>query len=409
MQNFSSLKKSEIYNLNDKNNIDFVELGNLLKEQRENHSLSIGNLKELTHIPIHHIVAIENGLRSKLPEDLYLSGFIRKYAKVVGLTEDPLIKRYLAESYSNSEVKAQVKTKQATENQEEFDLLFQNNNVVQFRPENESFLKLDKIKEKFPMNVFKVYHFYLIFGVFLFLFACYLMLKTNSIESNDNSYDSYIAEEIKDTEPILEAEVETADVEAKSEPIQNIKNEEAESENDIESSFAFDDESKTQSRVVVNNSKVETKVKPVIQEAPRKLESTKVVVNNNLKNEYKTVLNKEKLNQPKKTHSVIAEAKQVKAKSEKPKVEIKVASTVNTANNQKTVIVKKVEPKASQTEPKTIAKSIPEKQTQPEKLPVASAPKKPIETVQSNTEEVRLRPLRYKVETEDVSSDKITN
>jgi len=70
--------------------MDFKELGLALKEERERQGLSIGVVMESTKISRTNIVAIENGDRSSLPHPVYARGFIKSYARFLGLDAEEL-------------------------------------------------------------------------------------------------------------------------------------------------------------------------------------------------------------------------------------------------------------------------------------------------------------------------------
>ncbi len=151
-------------------NNSLKEVGSILKEAREEKRLSLKEIKDKTCIPLHHIIAIEAGEREKLPEDLYLAGFIKRYAKSLGLNEQLISEIYIKGN------------KKENKNYEEkdFDMLFDNNteaehetNVFKFKPKTHS------VKNKgLEKSFFKVYHLYLLLGLCLFLIALYLMIKT---------------------------------------------------------------------------------------------------------------------------------------------------------------------------------------------------------------------------------------
>lgn len=61
------------------------ELGRELRQGRELRSLSIQHIHSLTLVPMHHIEAIESGEIEKLPQDIYVRGFIRRLGDAVGL------------------------------------------------------------------------------------------------------------------------------------------------------------------------------------------------------------------------------------------------------------------------------------------------------------------------------------
>jgi hypothetical protein len=86
LQKQKKLTKEEIVALAIQQRKDCLcELGRELREGRELRSLSIQYLHSLTLVPMHHIEAIENGEIEKLPQDIYVRGFIRRIGDAVGL------------------------------------------------------------------------------------------------------------------------------------------------------------------------------------------------------------------------------------------------------------------------------------------------------------------------------------
>jgi cytoskeleton protein RodZ len=61
------------------------ELGRELRKGRQIRSLSLQHLHSQTLVPLHHIESIENGEIEKLPQDIYLRGFIRRIGDALGL------------------------------------------------------------------------------------------------------------------------------------------------------------------------------------------------------------------------------------------------------------------------------------------------------------------------------------
>jgi len=61
------------------------ELGRELRKGRQIRSLSLQQLHSQTLVPLHHIEAIENGEMEKLPQDIYVRGFIRRLGDALGL------------------------------------------------------------------------------------------------------------------------------------------------------------------------------------------------------------------------------------------------------------------------------------------------------------------------------------
>jgi cytoskeleton protein RodZ len=90
------------------------ELGRELRKGRQIRSLSLQQLHSQTLVPLHHIEAIENGEIEKLPQDIYVRGFIRRLGDALGLdgsamanalpkpAENPIPSMYLSVSDSES-------------------------------------------------------------------------------------------------------------------------------------------------------------------------------------------------------------------------------------------------------------------------------------------------------------------
>lgn len=66
-------------------------LGQQLRQARLARSLSLNQLHSQTRIPLHHLVALEAGCIDRLPEDIYVRGFIRRLGDVLGLDSDRLL------------------------------------------------------------------------------------------------------------------------------------------------------------------------------------------------------------------------------------------------------------------------------------------------------------------------------
>lgn len=63
----------------------FAEIGQKLKAARESRGLSLRQICERTKIPINHLQALDDGNTDGLPEAVYVAGFIKRYAEMVGL------------------------------------------------------------------------------------------------------------------------------------------------------------------------------------------------------------------------------------------------------------------------------------------------------------------------------------
>ncbi|MFC0471989.1 RodZ domain-containing protein [Halalkalibacter kiskunsagensis] len=70
------------------------ELGQHLKEQREQKQLSLEDLQRTTKIQKRYLIAIEEGRFDALPGIFYARAFVKTYAEAIGLDPDPLFDQY---------------------------------------------------------------------------------------------------------------------------------------------------------------------------------------------------------------------------------------------------------------------------------------------------------------------------
>lgn len=73
------------------------ELGQKLKEAREEKGMSLEDLQEETKIQKRYLKAIEDGEYGKLPGSFYTRAFIKNYAEMVGLNFEELANEYRSE------------------------------------------------------------------------------------------------------------------------------------------------------------------------------------------------------------------------------------------------------------------------------------------------------------------------
>ena len=72
------------------------EIGHILREARENKGLSLEEAQAKTRISVRYLTALENGQYSALPTAVHVRGFLRNYARFLGLDPQPLLTRYAA-------------------------------------------------------------------------------------------------------------------------------------------------------------------------------------------------------------------------------------------------------------------------------------------------------------------------
>jgi len=65
--------------------MDLLELGQKLKEERENQGLTLEQIQQKTKISVQVLKAIEQGDTSLLPHPVYAKGFVQNYARILGL------------------------------------------------------------------------------------------------------------------------------------------------------------------------------------------------------------------------------------------------------------------------------------------------------------------------------------
>lgn len=85
--------------------MDLKELGRLLKEERLRQGLDLAEVMEKTKISRVSLEAIEEGNERALPHPVYAKGFVKNYARFLGLDADK-IGNSLAQVYSSEEVPA---------------------------------------------------------------------------------------------------------------------------------------------------------------------------------------------------------------------------------------------------------------------------------------------------------------
>ena len=88
-------------------------VGYTLRQERERQELSIEDIEQGTSIRALYIEAIEAGEYDKLPGTVYTKGFIKNYAKFLGMDADAVVKEFVADI---AELSAEAEAKAAAEN-----------------------------------------------------------------------------------------------------------------------------------------------------------------------------------------------------------------------------------------------------------------------------------------------------
>ncbi len=72
-----------------------MDVGAALRDAREQRGLSLNRLSQATKITVTILQAIETNRRDMLPAGIFLRGFVRAYARDVGLNPEDTVRQYL--------------------------------------------------------------------------------------------------------------------------------------------------------------------------------------------------------------------------------------------------------------------------------------------------------------------------
>src|SRR5262245_5005452 len=83
------------------------DFGSRFKQEREARHLSLGDVARVTKIPERSLERLEGGRFDELPAEVFVRGFVRSYARAVGLGPADLARRY-GEIVSTDEPRLEV-------------------------------------------------------------------------------------------------------------------------------------------------------------------------------------------------------------------------------------------------------------------------------------------------------------
>ncbi len=66
-------------------------VGQILKEERQRHQLSLAEMAKRTRIRLEYLQALESNQFGKLPAATFIKGYIKMYASIFGFDEQPLL------------------------------------------------------------------------------------------------------------------------------------------------------------------------------------------------------------------------------------------------------------------------------------------------------------------------------
>lgn len=71
-----------------------TDVGAILKTGRETKRMTLGELSRATRISIPNLEALEAGRFDDLPGEVFVRGFLKSYARAVGMSHDDVLARY---------------------------------------------------------------------------------------------------------------------------------------------------------------------------------------------------------------------------------------------------------------------------------------------------------------------------
>jgi cytoskeletal protein RodZ len=81
-------------------------IGRYLKNEREIRQVSLEELAQTTRIPLRHLWNLEDDHLERLPGDVFVRGFLKSYAKAVGLVPADVLRRFEGQSRPSIEPSA---------------------------------------------------------------------------------------------------------------------------------------------------------------------------------------------------------------------------------------------------------------------------------------------------------------
>lgn len=75
-------------------NRELVEFGGRLKKEREGRALAVVDIARVTKIPERSLELMEAGRFEELPGEVFVRGFLRSYARCVGVDPDETVRRF---------------------------------------------------------------------------------------------------------------------------------------------------------------------------------------------------------------------------------------------------------------------------------------------------------------------------
>ena len=95
--------------------VESLTLGEKLIKLRSQYRMSLADISKATRIQVKYLEALESGDHRGLPAEVYVRGFLRSYARYLGLEDDVFIKLYDKEKHIRAHLgKEEVQPTQTT-------------------------------------------------------------------------------------------------------------------------------------------------------------------------------------------------------------------------------------------------------------------------------------------------------
>ncbi len=69
-------------------------IGTYLRRERELRGISLDEIADTTRIALQQLQRLEDGRHAELPGEVFIKGYLRAYARAVGLKQDDVVARY---------------------------------------------------------------------------------------------------------------------------------------------------------------------------------------------------------------------------------------------------------------------------------------------------------------------------
>jgi cytoskeleton protein RodZ len=69
---------------------DLLQIGQLLREEREERAISLSDVSEALLVRKSVVAALESGRWELLPHQVYVKGYVKQYARYLGMNHDVL-------------------------------------------------------------------------------------------------------------------------------------------------------------------------------------------------------------------------------------------------------------------------------------------------------------------------------